>query len=118
MKRITKTVLLLAIIAISGILTLSYSQLSNNSSKTTISQIGDEANIIAFADISDNFYTESKCGEGKCGEGKSTESKPKAKKSKKEKKSEKSKETKKSTTKEETKSAKESKCGAGKCGGK
>ncbi len=123
-KKITKTAMLLAIVAITGIISISYSQLSNSTNRG-LSQITNQDNVIAMMEIDGDFYTESKCGEGKCGEGKcgegkSTEKKKEKKESKKEvKKSEKKseKKTKKSSTKKETKSAKESKCGAGKCGG-
>ena len=125
-KRITKTAMLLSFMAIIGLISVSYTQLSQNENHG-ISQIENQDNIIAIADISGDFYTAAKCGEGKCGEGKCGEGKTKETKAKKKEtkkaeskttKSTKStkKTTKKSSTKA-TKSAKESKCGAGKCGG-
>jgi len=126
-KKITKTAMLLSFMAIIGLISVSYTQLSENENNG-ISQISTENNVLAVADISGDYFATDKCGAGKCGEGKCGEGKTKETKAKKneskkvekksEKKAEKStKKAEKKTTKKTTKSAKESKCGAGKCGG-
>lgn len=120
-KKITKTATLLSFMAIIGLISVSYTQLSENENNG-ISQIPTENNVLAVADISGDYFATDKCGAGKCGEGKCGEGKTKETKKTESKKVEKKTEKKaeKSTKKAEkktTKSAKESKCGAGKCGG-
>ncbi len=130
-KFITKTGMLLTVLLAAGIMTLAYTNMESTaiSSDSTFGQVIDQEDVIAFASVNHNLYSESKCGAGKCGgEESKTETKAEVKSEKKAtnaktetaKTSKSTKECKTSECKNKkaSKTSEGEKCGTGKCGTK